>query len=799
MTPDHVQLAKADILNHPVTNYCANLIVFDESTGAVRFPHPSVKTFLCDSTKVPSELSYLGLTSVEDCLWCGRICLAHVKIHHSRNGVVPFRCHEVSTSIASPIIKSMFGSVLPLRKGTNSKHSKGAAVRLPVPVANIRQAPVAADLTLHSYMCKYWLDHNISISDDLSHYEDFADLCLSSPDPDIHPWATSNILNIDHYRGILQHAILTNHAALLRLLEADIRGVRRERWRVIFQQYVPGTGTTYLHYAAALGNLDAVKVLLDVYQPSVSDADGRSAAYIALKAQHIEVLRLIAQKDPHVSWTGRRVLCPLPAEIETVRRFERNSSTFGREDLGGHCVLQGDLNTLSVLLGIDYRVYLATHNSPWAPAHLSRLFFEACRLGHLEIAELLAEYGPEVDSFDLEDVRIHSVYVSSWYSSWPLQNHPKRIPAMQAALELDNITMMKSLLTLKALGVVHDEDCDLLHVVLRFGGDRRRSEPFVLLFSEHGRTIDRSIRATGKWKLWWLEILIQEPNLSHKQRDQCIRFILQTSYASPAAFARSYGHCPLPGPIEPLLFNRWLSYTADDVLVCIAALGRFSLEFLVSESCLRAALSRGTSRFLESIRGIMTLPRRRFGFPMPLSQGNTTGMADILKRPEATVTVALANAIDEDRVQIVDFVACCSVDLTLPLQAQQEYYQKKLHEVTMAEEKNVSAPPFPRLMWFRCLQKMKGDVAAAEQLCSELMCVRGTGNFALNGASGDSSSHQCVWLALHAWNFRLNRARKRPYSESDVWYIAAALKWWMKSGRGQSVPSPSPDDRPRVH
>lgn len=97
-------------------------------------------------------------------------------------------------------------------------------------------------------------------------------------------------------------------------------------------------------------------------------------------------------------------------------------------------------------------------------------------------------------------------------------------------------------------------------------------------------------------------------------------------------------------------------------------------------------------------------------------------------------------------------------------------------------------------MWVRCYDRARGDVTATRALCRDLQRIGADGNFALNFPAGyrrrwfsttGTSRWDIdprIWLALHGWNFRLNRARGKPFSESDIWYMARVLKFWK--GRG---------------
>lgn len=115
-----------------------------------------------------------------------------------------------------------------------------------------------------------------------------------------------------------------------------------------------------------------------------------------------------------------------------------------------------------------------------------------------------------------------------------------------------------------------------------------------------------------------------------------------------------------------------------------------------------------------------------------------------------------------------------------------------------AYENDCQPYQYPGLIWVRSYDRTRGDFVAAGALCRDLQRTGADGNLALNFPAGYCRRSVSttgtsrwdidprIWLALHGWNFRLNRARGKPFSESDIWYVARVLKSWERTSGGAS-------------
>jgi len=86
-----------------------------------------------------------------------------------------------------------------------------------------------------------------------------------------------------------------------------------------------------------------------------------------------------------------------------------------------------------------------------------------------------------------------------------------------------------------------------------------------------------------------------------------------------------------------------------------------------------------------------------------------------------------------------------------------------------------------RVMMLRCYSKTR-DLAKATILYEVLKTCNSDANFALNypagyclDANGRSVISKNITLALYAWNYRLRRERKRPFSKADLWFVGLRI------------------------
>ncbi|KAK5950051.1 hypothetical protein OHC33_009013 [Knufia fluminis] len=405
MTTENLPLHKTMVLGSQVTDYCANLIVLDELTGTVAFPHPTVRDFLREPGKVPADLKHYQLSAQNDDLWCGELCLVYANIVQERKQIVIHRTQKISTDVVRPIAKTVLGSNMPSRWRGVGPNSSSTAVQISMPVATQRQGLMGKDFAMHEYLCRFWLAHNRNICPDAPMYSLFVDLCLGH-NPDVQPWATDSSTVTVRYQRIVEFAIMHEHIPLLRLVVNHIRKRRISLVRSVFEGVCPGTDSSFLHIAAALGHEGVVTILLEVCRKDLADGSGHSPAAVAASGHHDKVFTL---------------LLPEPRSVEDggLWTLETTDKRPVSESLLRLCVVNGDAATLSWFLNS-----CPVHREAWA-VPLNIAFMEACRAENLEICKSLIEVG-HVDS---SIINISPVYGDD--SEWLVRLPPKHIPIMR--------------------------------------------------------------------------------------------------------------------------------------------------------------------------------------------------------------------------------------------------------------------------------------------------------------------------------------------------------------------------------
>lgn len=152
MTRENSLLERSAVLSTPVTDYCANLVVVDDLTRMLTFPHPTVRDFLCDP-RLPADLGHYQLSAMEANLWLGEICLAYARAHHVRKQMVLDGKQRVDTNITTPILKSVFGGSLPFGHRLSASKASRKVVQISTSAKAPRQVLTAKEFSLHEYMC----------------------------------------------------------------------------------------------------------------------------------------------------------------------------------------------------------------------------------------------------------------------------------------------------------------------------------------------------------------------------------------------------------------------------------------------------------------------------------------------------------------------------------------------------------------------------------------------------------------------------------------------------------------------
>lgn len=775
MTPNNLPLRMSQLLSFPVTDYCANLVVLDDLTGTVKFAHSSVKDFLSDADKVPPELRHLSLVDEEDNMWCGRVCLAHAKLHSSRKQleIVAFRPQEIDTNIASSIIKNIITTMSPIKLRTTPSRSQHKPFRMPLSAVSQRTVSSLADMHLHDYIRQHWLTHNMHIRKEHAHYTDFENLCLVH-DSDIQPWsATTQTINVEHYRQMVMHAVFTNHGPLLRIVRTAVEAKGAKFHQEVFDRFAPGTDSTFLHCAAVLGHIDSIRILLEIpsYHGHLADGLWTSAAVAAMRAQQLDAFELLLSKR-----SSDRIL---PEWYLTIPKLEKDAryesgTTAIEERLLDLCAIEGSLPAARTLLSA-YSVESFTDEA------LSSAFFLACKYGHQEIGQFFATCGAGIEI------------------SWT--HKPREGSAASKSFELRDLKMTRTLLTIRRNIEMETYDINLTDILETCGYVHREFDALIKIFLEF--EVDIISQPKDHSVLWWLEYLLVKTGytgLTYHDVEHLIRLVLRSFHAKSMNSRAHKTHCGLPETIRPAVLVSWLKIGADDVLVQVINAGGIPCPILTSADYLSVAVERCSSRVLESSINFVSAckhcdDRRHPGANRRDRVLKTIAVVDALLENHYSETRYIGY-VDSDarlgRASIVEFLLCSDflhggIWLSSGV-ARSEPNALRIVDAIRAYENDLQRPQYSLLMWIRCYSQMKGDVVAARELCYELHHMGADGNFALNFPRGYSRAPGSVslefpwrispniWLAVHGWSFRLNRARGMPYSDSDMWYMGGMLR-----------------------
>lgn len=759
ITPTNLPLNSSQLLSFPVTDYCANLVVLDDLTGTVKFAHSSVKDFLSNADKVPMDLRHLCLVDEESKFWCGRVCLAHAKLHNSRQQVVVFQPYQINSDVASPIMRSILTAVSPFKARARPSRSQGKSFQLPVSSMTRTKASSVADSSLHDYVRQHWLTHTASISEQHPCYADFEDLCLTH-DPDLQPWSTTQVKNTEHYRRMVMHAVMTNHAPLLVLARRAISTHGLVSHEEVFSRFAPGTDSTYLHCAATLGHVDAIRVLLNIdgYSGDLADGVGVSARAVALQAQQMAAFKL---------------LLDTPDSDRTMISSPDFSYEFNDyEQLLEPCARNGHLEAVELLLSASKgRI---NHDS------LSSTFFLACGHGHKEIGCLLASYGADMEYF----------HVPARFAL------PEKTSATLLSLQLGAVKILETLLQVRRALDVETKDLDLIQIVDFVGGRRKDWTTFIMLALKYG--VDIMAQRKHGSAFWWLEDLLrraEDGKLTYRDVDYIVRLVMPSFCAfSKDGFARKKHWCSL-GSFDRAVLVKWLENAADDVVLLLITSGCISCRDLRWFECLNAVFERRSPRVLERILGSTSTCQEcdsHIHHSPKLTLVGRSSRSLLRHRYRDVLDLEyMGFGIGLGRIPTLDFLLCSMFEQGIRWQDPRHAGSEPnahliLRTITAYNEK--SSAQYPLLLWVRCYYQAKGDIAKTTALCHELQRIRCDGNFALNFPVGysrrpTSSARDLEWgisqnivLSVYGWSFRLNRARGLPFSESDMWYVARLLQ-----------------------
>lgn len=295
--PDNAPCRKSKLLPSSVEEYCANLLVLDNITGIVKFSHPSVKEFLQSDVRLPSDLSKYALSSTEDDLLCGRVCMAYIQQIQVKNQIISQRKTEIRSDLVTPILKSVTGSMF---SRFRSKVAVQKPLMLPVPPQTRSISGDYVDSVLRGYIKRNWVSYFKNITPLSSDHPSFAELCLQH-DSQFLPWSDSTSKGLEHYQALVSYAVYTDHRALLELTLHYLKTSKPATYRSIVDNPCLGTGSSWLHVAAALGYLDVARLLMLHCDIQSVDENGHTFAMTAAIHGNEHIVPLLLNRSDNTN------------------------------------------------------------------------------------------------------------------------------------------------------------------------------------------------------------------------------------------------------------------------------------------------------------------------------------------------------------------------------------------------------------------------------------------------------------------------------------------------------------------
>lgn len=798
MSADKMPLVKARLLSLPVEDYCANLVTKDELTGRIVFPHPTVKDFLRDSSRLPPDLSKYLLSPEKDNLWCGEICLAYVYYLHSRKQVVRYAAQSVPHNVAASIVRDVPGGWI-----TSIFRQPPTTVdfRIPLPVGTTTRSDQILDCALHDYMRQHWLSHNQRIDPSAINYETFHDLCLSFTH-EILPWVEKYTAETDCFRKLVEYAVLTDHVPLLLLAQTHIKQKKPHLLKKVFQSNCPGTDFGWLHVSVTLGSEQIVDLLSRVCDLMALDTQGRSAAVLAIENEHISLVPSLIPRTLGTNLWG--ITNPAHTFLIGILRS---------------CAIKGDTISTDILI--------RRLGSSLTKQYLSDALLHACKNGRISVASILVGAGADPKRFDLLPKEID--YYRQHFALQTLT-----IPSRELAAKLKDDKFWDTLVDLgvgmNGVKFMDDQSSSFMLVKLcerESDMDRR----VYLLTSSSFVPALRELRGAS---FTWIEVLIQCMNVNYDMRRRWgwlaramlhqLADSISRGEIAPAGIAN-----PVPGSAmtDPLI--HWIQYVPDDILMHIMRLKWISVSAMLDLTFIDHLAQRPSSRGLEAWSASMGFENVLRSSNNHLNQEiNAVQLSDLLayqRCDDICERAALSAYVDVSVENFLRHVADCSVsqwkqkysslltELLLSKAAAQnkqvkvfiEVYENLSEDQPMLEyfnhmelrrdyigligptsqevHRRYAQVPLP-LIWRRFLED---NIFLTARECSELLTAGSTGNFYLNWPAGyitesaaTKTGHptlrMSILLAVYGWNFRLNRRLRKPYSQADVWYAAAVLR-----------------------
>ena len=124
-------------------------------------------------------------------------------------------------------------------------------------------------------------------------------------DPDLQPWASESSTGIDHYRRLVEFAVMNNHMPLVQVAIDHLQRKKKHLLKEVFNALCPGTDSSFLHIATALGHQLIVELLTSVCRVNFADGQGTSPVAVALLCGREAIAqRLLATAVNKLRFTG---------------------------------------------------------------------------------------------------------------------------------------------------------------------------------------------------------------------------------------------------------------------------------------------------------------------------------------------------------------------------------------------------------------------------------------------------------------------------------------------------------------
>lgn len=221
----------------------------------------------------------------------------------------------------------------------------------------------------------------------------------------------------------------------------------------------PGTTSSYLHIAAALGHESIANILVNRGFGGFADSDGKSAAAIAVEAGQLSIFQSLLEGIQFRNDCYQNSMERTPIHL----MFDFAGQVIG-ENILSRAAHKNDLHALSLIM----------HRCVCSQKYLSHAVFDACKAGSLDFARKLVHLGANPYHWYLENPD-KSLHLSTQSSS------------LWRAAELGRPDVLASLMDVAASLAWASPPFDVTDMIafLEKTGDRLKIEPFVRVLASH--------------------------------------------------------------------------------------------------------------------------------------------------------------------------------------------------------------------------------------------------------------------------------------------------------------------------